>query len=259
MKQNNIFTPNKLVPIIAYVILMYILGSFIAMFLAVVLSSVYNVDTKTAINSLMSVDFSSLDAKVAKVSALSQGYGNLITYLLLLAFVILYLRDELVNDFKKIKERMGFFISFTLVSLILFVILGEAISTFITEFVEESTNQQTIVGIMTNGGLLPMMITTIICAPIVEELIFRKCIFHFFKRYGVVACYVASTLLFALPHMLSSDITNFGNWLLQLIPYAFSGIMLAFIYHKSNYNVFTSMLVHIANNIWACTFVLYMN
>ena len=63
-------------------------------------------------------------------------------------------------------------------------------------------------------------------------------------------------LLFVLPHILTS-IGKFtvGEYFVMIIPYVLDAFMLAFIYHKGKYNVYTSIACHIANNILAVILV----
>ena len=126
------------------------------------------------------------------------------------------------------------------------------VEAIIANFVEDSANQAVIEAILNNGGAIPMVLATVILAPVVEELIYRKAIFYYGNKYSVACSYIVSILLFTLPHMLSSDMSNMAMWLLQCVPYALSGGLLCIIYHKSNYNIYTVILVHMTNNLIAC-------
>ena len=108
---------------------------------------------------------------------------------------------------------------------------------------------------MKGPGLVPMIISTIFLAPVIEELIFRKVIFHYTKKYSIVASYLISIILFTLPHMISSSISNFGVWALQCVPYMVCGGLLCLIYHKSGFNIYSSICAHMLNNALAVVLV----
>ena len=112
----------------------------------------------------------------------------------------------------------------------------------------------TIVELLKSDGRIPMIISTVIFAPVVEEMIYRKAIFSISKDYSLPLAYTMSIVLFALPHMLSTS-SSVGTWFLQLIPYALCGGLLCMIYHLSGYNVYASIAAHMLNNILAVLFV----
>ena len=102
-----------------------------------------------------------------------------------------------------------------------------------------------------NGWMIVIM--TVLMAPVIEEFVYRYVIFRYTKRVHVALSYALSTILFTLPHMISTNISSVGVgiWLLQCIPYAASGLLFAVVYHKSNYNIYSSIAAHILNNLVA--------
>ena len=97
---------------------------------------------------------------------------------------------------------------------------------------------------------------TEVATPLVEELIYRKAIFKLLDKKHIVLSYVVSTIVFVLPHMLSTPINNFGDWLLLCVPYFISAILLCLVYHLSKKNVYASWFVHMINNL--VTFILIL-
>lgn len=251
-QKKSIFSPNKIVAIIIYALIIFLIAGFITIFLAVVLGVFNDLDITMVMECISSEDMSLFEAPYVKVNALAQGWGNLLGYLLAFIGVVFFMRDDVVTDFKELGKRKGFHAIYILLCAIAFLVITMIVEVIVAQFVPDSTNQSVIEAILNNGGAFPMILATVLFAPIVEELVYRKAIFSLCNKYGVAACYLFSIIFFTLPHMLSSDMSNMGVWLLQCIPYAVSGGLLCLIYHKSNYNVYTVIAVHMINNLLAC-------
>ena len=120
---------------------------------------------------------------------------------------------------------------------------------------DKNTSQESIINILNSDALAVTIITTVILAPIVEELIFRKALHKLLSRFHIAIFYVLSSFAFAIIHMLSGN-ADFLTLFLQFIPYFLSGLMLAFIYHKSKYNIYITIICHMLNNRLAIILVL---
>ena len=166
------------------------------------------------------------------------------------------MRNHLVNDFKEIKEKPIYFTVLAIISVILFYGISILVSYCIDKLVGVSNNQSLIEGMILNGGAIPVFFAVVIFAPIVEELIYRKAIFHFFKNKHIIVSYIVSSVIFALPHMISTPIENITDWLLMCIPYLVSAILLCLIYHLSKKNIYVVWIVHMINNL--VTFILIL-
>lgn len=88
---------------------------------------------------------------------------------------------------------------------------------------------------------LYMSFSTVIYAPIVEELIFRKSIKNILGNSLVFV--VASGIIFGLVHITSGTLNDF----LTIIPYILMGVTLSYIYYKSD-NIFTTITLHLVHN-----------
>lgn len=89
-----------------------------------------------------------------------------------------------------------------------------------------------------NGGILLSVLSSAILAPIAEELIFRYGICGVAYRKNWKMGMVLSAVMFGIMHMNPIQST-----------YAFfMGLVLAYVYIKSDYNLITSILVHVAVN-----------
>jgi hypothetical protein len=117
-----------------------------------------------------------------------------------------------------------------------------------------SLNQQAIErSLLSSTGVL-MILVTILFAPILEELIFRKAMFRFFKNQWVAM--VVSSLIFGLIHV-SSERT-FLDFFTNLITYSASGFALGYVYIKNKHNVWSSILVHAVANAVSIIMILFL-
>jgi membrane protease YdiL (CAAX protease family) len=93
--------------------------------------------------------------------------------------------------------------------------------------VEESAPQELVTLFQGGGDLLPIIILVfmaIVVAPVVEEIIFRGCIYRFLKsQTTVIGAQIISGSVFAMMH---------AN-LLSFVPLVFVGVLLARIYEKT--------------------------
>ena len=254
-KADSYFAPNKLVAILIYILILFILGVLISYLCAYIYSAVNNVsyaDIKASFT-MKSDEFNLLSDDRLKANAVTQGFGNLFAYILAAIGVCFFTRDELQKDLFKFKEKKKFYAWYIPLTAIVFTAACYGIDKLVALGVRSSENQIQIENIFRNGGMVPMLISTLIFAPIVEEIIYRKCIFSLCGK-KIVLAYVLSVIAFTLPHMLTTTAT-FGEWALMSVPYILSAIMLAAIYHLSGYNVYVSLIAHVLNNLLAIILV----
>ena len=90
-----------------------------------------------------------------------------------------------------------------------------------------------------------------ICAPINEELTFRKSFKEIFPSKWVFV--IMSGLIFGLLHI-TSYIETFSD-IIYLIPYSALGIAFALLYYKTD-NIFSSITMHSIHNLLATLLVL---
>lgn len=98
---------------------------------------------------------------------------------------------------------------------------------------------------------LYMGFSTILYAPLTEEIIFRKCIKDVIKNKWLYI--LLSGLIFGGMHIISSA-TNLID-VLFIIPYSSLGIAFAYTYYKTD-NIFSTIIMHSVHNTFA--FVLYL-
>lgn len=209
--------------ITAYLILSFIISSIIFSFIAKLLPSSMTEEAKTS------------------TLLLSNAIINFIVNISLSVIFIIFIRKYLKNDLKKIKENILIFI-ILIVTSYAFVYLNEYLCTLLYKQFNmslTSSNQQTIVNLIAKAPIL-MGISVCIFGPFVEEVIFRKCIFHFFKKDSIAL--VVSAFAFGLIHVISAlDIV-------RVLPYIITGFIFGGIYILSKRNIFASTIAHMLCN-----------
>ena len=115
-------------------------------------------------------------------------------------------------------------------------------------------NQEIVVSLIKGEPILAFIVVVIL-APIVEEIMYRYALFGAFLKHNRFLAYFISVLAFTIAHFIAS----FGsdNILLELVsffPYAFSGIVFAYIYEKSK-NLGSAIIAHFINNFLSYIFV----
>ena len=254
MKKSGDF--YKLMFIIIYILSIFLIGSLFTLLFGVIVAQARGLEVSGVMYTILKAKgYASSDAEI-NASFTAQGYGNATSYLIMFVVGIIFMRNDLKDDFFSFKEEKKFFIPYTAIAAVVFTGLAFLISYLIGLAVKESANQTTIVSIMKTNALVPMIISTIIFAPVVEELIYRKCVFHFSRNLRIYVRYIISIVLFTLPHVITS-IGQFsvGSYFLMIIPYVIDAFMLALIYHKGKFNIYTSTICHILNNILAIILV----
>lgn len=256
---NSFFQPSELKGIVSYLIVNFLLGSFVLIFLAIGISLFnknYNFYELFELATISIEDIGNLSNDKQYMYYNLNTYTNFICYLVGFIVVGFFMRNHLVNDFKGIKEKPIYYAIYMVISAILFYVISILVSYGIDQLVGVSNNQSLIEGMILNNGAIPIFFAVVVFAPIVEELIYRKAIFKLLEKKHIIISYVVSTIVFVLPHMLSTPITNFGEWLLLCVPYFVSAILLCMTYHLSKKNVYASWFVHMINNL--ITFILIL-
>lgn len=253
--KNPFFQPSKTIAVVGYVLL-YLLGSsFILIGIAMIYNSACHLGL--GLNELSEVlaiqDFSKLDAKLRGLYVVSNSLGNFFIYLLSFIVVGFFMRNYLKEDAKGLVlgyKKLAWLIP-------LCALAGYGISYLVDFGIEKaihqtSVNQSSIELLIHNGGAVWMFFAVVVFAPIVEELIYRKAIFEYLKKFPIALSYIVSIVLFTTPHMISTFMdqshTVLENFLIS-IPYILSGFLLCLTYHISNKNIYASWFFHFVNNL----------
>ena len=245
----------RLLFIIIYVLCMLLLGTLFILLFMVILAPINNVDTANVMKLILSSK-AEITEEEYNVAYMAQGFGNATMYLVLFVSAILLLKNDFKEDFIGLKDNRKFYIIYIIIAMVIFTGIAFLLSYLVGLKVTDSQNQTSIVRMMKTGAMIPMIISTVIFAPVVEEMVYRKCIFHYCRNFKIYVRYILSIILFVFPHVITS-IGKFstGDYFLMLIPYVADAFMLALTYHKGKFNIYTSIICHIANNLLAVILV----
>ena len=188
--------------------------------------------------SLLNIDYSSFDYKYKLITI---GIADICFIVLLLFWVY---KKELIEDFKDFKINYKQYISKYIILYFIGVILMGVINVIISHFTGmETSGNEADVRLLVEKFPIYMTFSTIIYAPFVEEIIFRKAIRNIFKNKYLFI--ILSGVIFGCAHI--SDYTNINDILFS-IGYIVMGIDFAYIYYKTN-NIYTTMSFHMIHNL----------
>ena len=160
----------------------------------------------------------------------------------ILLVVIYAYKEELKQALSKFKlSYIKDYIKYWILILVLMVISTNIVSMFTTN--EVATNQEIIIDTLQKAPIY-ILITTILIAPLLEELIFRFCIKKIIPKPSIIYILI-SGLLFGSMHVVFTleNITD----LLFIIPYSIPGIIFAYLYNKTD-NILIPASIHFIHN-----------
>lgn len=160
-------------------------------------------------------------------------------YVLGFPIAFFLMRDKDVPAIEKHTMKPGQLVIAFLISYGL-MIAGNVIGLLLTAGIGKikgSPVENTLVNMVTGGPIWITAIFTVLCAPVFEELLFRKLICNKVIKYGEGCAVVLSGLIFALFHM------NFNQFFYTF----FLGCFFAFLYVKTG-NIKYTILLHMAVN-----------
>ena len=197
----------------------------------------------TSIISLFNIDLKSQSILVKNIILIASD-------LIIMVLLFLIYRKEIIEDFKAFKNNKGrwFFryLGIFVISVLVMGVLNAVLSKVTNQ--EISENEELVRQLI---KVLPvyMTISTVIYAPFVEELLFRKCIRKIIKgndKYTKIIYILISSIIFGLLHVITLDASF--NDILMGIPYMVVGLSLGYIYIKTDDNLFGTMQFHLMHN-----------
>lgn len=205
-------------------------------------------------------------------------WSNFLIYVAAIASITPFTAKLFKHDFKQLKLQPGLIFKwFGFGMLIMYggVIASNIIINVITFIFNlplgESTNQMTIEAIMgssfTNFFLMSTM--TVIMAPFIEEIIFRRCLFGIFKN-RTFKTVILSALIFSAIHVVPACLTMIPSVLigetsfsllflefLYILNYIGQGFALSIVYHKTRGNLIPCIMIHFVNNFIATVSIIF--
>lgn len=169
-------------------------------------------------------------------------YVSFVSNILLMLLVFFVYRREIIEDFKDFKKNhcLSKYVWIYLIGVLLMG-FSNVIIQKITN-IEVGGNEETI-RLLIKEVPLYILFSSVLFAPFVEEMIFRKCVRNIFhNKYLFI---LISGFAFGILHI--SDFKSIGQVLMG-IPYIIMGIDFAYIYYKTD-NIFTTMIFHLCHNL----------
>ena len=169
--------------------------------------------------------------------------------LLFMGIIFLIYKNELIKEFKEFISNkgkwffkyVGLFIGSVLVMGILNVVLSKITN------MSTSENEELVRELIKKLPVY-MTISTILYAPFVEEILFRKCIRKIIMgndKIVKIAYILISAIIFGLVHVLTLEASFYD--ILMGIPYMVVGLSFGYIYVKTG-NIFATIQFHLMHN-----------
>ncbi len=244
---------RSMIAIMAYLILYVVMGSVITILLINIFKTeIY--DYTSIQNAISTV---SGDRTLDKIAAKINTWSMVLIYLPLSVVLITVMFRDLREDFCAFKEKKYVYYIIMVISAIIFFIISFGISKISDHFVGKSKNELVLESVFKFKGLgIIMLLITSICGVIVEELIYRKAIFNLLKDKNRWIPILVSTIMFALPHVISTTNASVSDFIIICIPYFVAAFIFAVSYEFSGRNIYFTMLMHFTNNFITCMILL---
>lgn len=257
MTNDMLFKPSKLGMLLSYLVIYFIGASIIMMPIIGFYAAKYDLTYIELLNYMGGL----IDGEQYKVAAAAvNAYTMFIAYGLCAIVISFYGRNYLKEDILKIKENPKKAIIMIVILTISFYAISWVIDYLVTIATLGSTsdNQNQIIDMILDGSAFASFMAVVVFAPLVEELVYRKLIFEWTKKYSLVLSYIVSTVIFGLIHMTSTTNVEPYVWVLLSVSYLSSGALLCAVYHFSKENVVISTIVHMFNNLVAFIAILML-
>lgn len=163
------------------------------------------------------------------------------------------LKTQFKDFFDNFKENMLYGIVIGTAIVYGLCIIGSLIS-FLLGAQSTSQNQSLIEALMIEHPVI-ILFTSVILAPIFEELLFRGTIFAWLYEVHPIVAHVVSSFLFGFLHVMNSVLSGNLSEFVQIFAYFFMGFALSYLYEKRN-NIYVPILSHAMNNLISLLFIL---
>ncbi|MFA5602842.1 MAG: CPBP family intramembrane glutamic endopeptidase [Bacilli bacterium] len=177
--------------------------------------------------------------------------SDLFKYIIILLMDIIYIVFLIITFYKPLKEKIKDFksnfskyidigIKYWILGLFIMVVSNKVITIFTS--VEMAQNESAVRELFTEAPIYTLL-GTVLFAPIVEEIIFRKTIKNLINTKWLYIIF--SGFIFGAVHVVSN--LNAFYDLLFIIPYGALGAAFACAYYKTN-NIFVPIVLHAIHN-----------
>lgn len=242
-KDNQGFAPKDAV----LTVLIYALG--IQLLIPVVLTSVFAFSNTT----LLQTNMAAWEAKFLPTI-------QVLTFFLGTLWLALKYRHQLKMSMKRFMENfsdnMILIVKYYFIAQLLSVLIGIFFSA-VLKIEQSSENQQAVESLI---GQIPLMmaITTIIFAPIIEELVFRGGLFLGIRNLvGELPATLISSISFGAIHVIPQLSTKNPKELFFIVPYALLGYFMVRSVQKTD-SLMGGIVFHFLNNLVATLLIIFM-
>lgn len=156
--------------------------------------------------------------------------GTIIIGIIMFIIFFFIYKDKIINDFKKLTKKD---LIFTIIMSLILIGGNCLLCLFIKS---DNSNQDTINSLLFQYKILGSLVAGLLL-PVVEEFVFRYSFDTICQNKWVFL--IVSSLVFGFVHVIG----------VSAVIYIYIGIILAFIYLKTNKNILASSLAHSINNI----------
>lgn len=208
-----------------------------------------------------------INEDITKPTEYTNSIINFIIYIIAAVIIIPLCGIIIISDSKEYKNKVGSLFIKVGIGILLFF-AGNVLARFIQEILyliiktpdtSNSLNQLSIDFMLSDKkAIAPMLISSIILAPIVEELVFRKSIFNIISIDWLSI--LISSLTFGLIHV-TGELTcgNYSLALFNIVPYMTMGFVLGTYYKFVDKNIIPLILIHSLNNFIATMITILLN
>lgn len=183
---------------------------------------------------------------------------NFVVDLITALIAVIILRKFIMRQWKDfMNNKLSIIVAGCFLGFFLNICANAIGSSIVKLFVDQSSsvNQQQVESLTKSIPAIMFFVTGFL-APIGEELIFRGIIFTGLRKYNRFLAYVVTAFLFGFIHVMNSVFAGNIFEMVQMIPYACSGLVFAYIYESTD-NIWASILTHMTNNIFALLVILF--
>lgn len=183
---------------------------------------------------------------------------NFVVDLITALIAVIILRKFIMRQWKDfMNNKLSIIVAGCFLGFFLNICANAIGSSIVKLFVDQSSsvNQQQVESLTKSIPAIMFLVTGFL-APIGEELIFRGVVFTGLRKYNRFLAYAVSAFLFGFIHVMNSVFAGNIFEMVQMIPYAFSGLVFAYIYESTD-NIWASILTHMTNNIFALLVILF--
>ena len=170
-----------------------------------------------------------------------------LSYVPMLVLIIYFLREEFAEDFINFKKNIKKNLLLVLIGFVAMYVAALLVN-YVYEIIGvsgDSANESTINLMLDSKGVVLMVIAVVLLAPICEEVIFRKLLFGTCEvtcKFPPIVAIIVSALVFSFIHVSDLESLKF------IFQYLALALPICIIYHKSNNNIYVTIIMHILNN-----------